>query len=108
MQGKLFIQWGRFLFFQCKTAKSFNSKINDNSRVKTTAFSSSRFGVRVSVVPNVFTIYPRLFSIPEISELLKGSFRKFFGTVRPKTFDGKTLYPLLCINFFGTPDCLKH
>ena len=30
------------------------------------------------------------FLIPEISETLKGSFTKFFGTVRPKIFDGKT------------------
>ena len=59
-------------------------------------------------MPNFFTIYPRLFSIPEISELLKGSFRKSFGTVRPKIFDGKTLYPLLCIKFFDIPNCLKH
>ena len=47
-----------FFFFQCKTANSFYSKINDSSRVRRTAFSSSRFGVRVSVVPNIFTIYP--------------------------------------------------
>ena len=61
MQEKLFVQysvqWGQF-FFQCKTANSFYSKINDSSRVRTTAFSSSRFVVRVSVVPNIFTIYP--------------------------------------------------
>ena len=47
------------IFFQCKTANSFYySKLNDSSRVRTTAFSSSRFGIRVSVVPNIFTIYP--------------------------------------------------
>ena len=50
----------KFLFFYLtKTANSFYySKINDSSMVRTTAFSSSRFGVRVSVVPNIFTIYP--------------------------------------------------
>ena len=62
IQEKLFIQysvqWGQNFFFQCKTANSFYSKINDSSRVRTTAFSSSRFGVRVCVVPNIFTIYP--------------------------------------------------
>ena len=78
-----------FLFFQSKIAKSFYSKINDSSRVRTTAFSSSRFGVRVSVVPNIFTIYPQHFLIPEISETLKGYFTKFFGTVKQKIFDGK-------------------
>ena len=78
-----------FLFFQSKTANSLYSKINDSSRVRTTAFSSSRFGVRVSIVPNIFTIYPQYFLIPEISETLKGSFTKFFGTVRQKNFDGK-------------------
>ena len=46
------------VFFQCKTANSFYSKINDSSRVRTTPFSSSRSGVRVSVVPNIFTNYP--------------------------------------------------
>ena len=33
---------------------------------------------------------------------------KYFGTVRPKNFDGKTWYPLLWINFFDTPSFLKH
>ena len=33
-----------------------------------------------SVVPNILTIYPQHFLIPEISETLKGSFTKFFGT----------------------------
>ena len=32
----------------------------------------------------------------------------FFSTVRPKTFDGKTWYPLVCIKFFDTPNFLKH
>ena len=63
IQEKLFIQysvqWGQISFFYLtKIANSFYSKINDSSRVRTTAFSSSRFGVRVSVVPNIFTIYP--------------------------------------------------
>ena len=32
-----------------------------------------------------------------------GSFTKFFGTVRPKVFDGETWYPSLwCIKFFDT------
>ena len=34
------------------------------------------------------------FSVPEISETLKGSPTKFFGTVRQKIFDGKSWYPL--------------
>ena len=46
--------------------------------------------------------------MPEISETLKGSFRKFFGTVRQKIFDGNLWYPLLCIKFFDTPIFLKH
>ena len=46
--------------------------------------------------------------MPEISETLKGSFTKFFGTVRQKIFDGKTWYPLVCIKFFDTPNFLKH
>ena len=97
-----------FLFFQSETANSFYSKIKDSNRVRTTAFSSKRFGVRVSLVPKNFTIYPQHFLIPEISETLKGSFTKFFGTVRPNFFDGKTWYPLLCIEFFDTPNFLKH
>ena len=45
---------GRLVFFMTKIANSFYSKMNDSSRVRTTAFSSSRFGVGVSVVPNFF------------------------------------------------------
>ena len=33
---------------------------------------------------------------------------KVFGTVRPKSFDGKIWYPLLCIKFFDTSIFLKH
>ena len=51
-------------------------------------------------MPNIFTIYPQHFLVPESSETLKGSFTKFFGTVRPKIFDGKTWFPLLCIKFW--------
>ena len=32
---------------------------------------------------------------------------KFFDTVRPKRFDGKTWYPLVCIEFFNIPIFLK-
>ena len=46
--------------------------------------------------------------MPEISETLKGSFTKFFGTLRQKIFDGNLWYPLLSINFFDTPTFLKH
>ena len=74
--------------------------------VRTTAFSSNRFGVRVSFVPNIFTIYPEHFLMPEISEtLLKGSFMKFFGTVRQKIFDGKSWYPPL-IQTFSIPEII--
>ena len=47
-----------FLFFQSKIANFFNSKINDSGRFRTTRFSSSRFGVRVTALPKFFTIYP--------------------------------------------------
>ena len=100
--------FSRVVFFQSKTANSFYSKINDSSRVRTTAFSSSRFGVRVSVVPNVFAIYPQHFLIPEISETLKGSLTEFFGTVRQKIFDGKLWYPYYALKNFDTPNFLKH
>ena len=46
--------------------------------------------------------------MPEISETPKGSFTKFFGTVKQKIFDGNLWYPLLCIKFFDTPNFLKH
>ena len=59
-------------------------------------------------MPNIFTIYSQHFLIPEISETLKGSFTKFFGTVGQKIFDGKLWYPLLCIKFFDTLNFLKH
>ena len=35
-------------------------------------------------------IYPSHFSIPEISETLRGSPTKIIGTVRQKIFDGKS------------------
>ena len=49
------------------------------------------------------------FSIPEDfwNTAQKGSPTKFIGTVRQKTFDGKTWYPLVCIKFFDTPNFLK-
>ena len=44
----------------------------------------------------------------EISDTLRGSFTKFFGTVRQKIFDGNLWYPLLCEKFFGIPNFLRH
>ena len=108
IQEELFIQRVVFLFIQSEIANSFFSKLNDSSRVRTTAFSGSRFGVRISVMPNIFYNLSSTFLIPEISETLKGSFTKFFSTVRQKNFDGKLWYLLLCIKFFDTPICLKH
>ena len=108
MQEKLFIQWGRFSFFFRPKLPTLYSKINDNSRLRTTRFSSSRFGVRVTAVPNIFTIYPQHFSIPEISETLKGSPTKFFGTVRQKIFDGKSWYSPLIHKFFDTRNFVKQ
>ena len=46
--------------------------------------------------------------MPEISEVSKDSFTKFFATVRPKIFDRNTGYRLLCTKFFDTPKILKH
>ena len=46
--------------------------------------------------------------IPEISELIKDSFTKFFATVRPKIFDRKRGYHLMCTKFFDTRKVLKH
>ena len=71
---------------------SFKNKWQDNSKVRTTRFSSIRFEVQVTIVPNIFTIYPQHFLMPEISEALQGSPTKFFGTVRQKNFDGKSWY----------------
>ena len=71
-------------------------------------FTSSKSGVRVSVVPNIFTIYPQHFLMPETSETLMGSFTKFFGSMKQTFFDGKFWYSLLCIKFFDTPIFLKQ
>ena len=71
-------------------------------------FSSSRFGVRVSVVPNFLTIFPQHFLMPEVSETVLGSFTKFFGTVKQTFFDGSLWYHLLCIKVFDNPIFLKH
>ena len=40
-----------------------------------------------------FTIYPQYFSIPKISDTLKGCPTIFFGTVRQEIFDGKSWHP---------------
>ena len=40
-------------------------------------------------VPNIFSIYSQHFLIPEISEILRGSPTKIFGTVIQKIFEGK-------------------
>ena len=48
------------------------------------------------------------FSIPQIFWNFEAMPAKFFGTVRPSLFDGKTWYPLLCIKIFDTPNFLKH
>ena len=77
-----------FSFFFRPKLPTLYSKINDSSRVRTTGFSSSRFGVRVCDVPKIFAIFPQHFLMPEISETVKGSFMMFFGTVRQKIFDG--------------------
>ena len=53
----------------------------------------------------------QIFSGPEVSETLKDSPTKFFGTVRQKNFDRKSWKsppPLLSINFFATGRFLKH
>ena len=95
---------GSFFFFSLtKIANSFYSKINDCGRRRTTRFSSSRFGVRVTALPKIFTT-------PEISEILRGSPTKKFGTVRQKFFEGNldTSPSLLSINFFVTRNFLKH
>ena len=71
-------------------------------------FTSKKFGVRVSVVPNIFTIYPQHFLKPETSETVLCSFTKFFGSMKQTFFDGKLWYSLFCIKFFDTPSFLKH
>ena len=77
-------------------------------------FSSSRLRVRVSVVPNIFTIYLQHFSIPKINETLKNSPTKFFGTVRQKFLTenrdtpSPPLPPFLSIKFFDTRNFVKH
>ena len=50
----------------------------------------------------------KIFLYPKNFWNIEGMPTKVFGTVRPKIFDGKTWYPLLCIKFFYTPNFLKH
>ena len=95
-----------FLFFQSKTANSLYSKINDSSVVRTTSFWSSKTGFE-SLLCQIFLRFI-LILMPEISETLKGSSTKFFGTVRQKSFEGNLWYPQLCIKFFDTPNFLRH
>ena len=109
MQEKFFIQYVCLSLFPTKNANDFYLKINDSSRLKTTRFSSGRFGIRVTVVSNSFTIYPYHFSTPENSETLKGSPTNIFGTVRQKnSTENLVTPPFLSIKFFATGNFLKH
>ena len=72
------------LFFQTKTGNSFYSKINDSGSLRATRLSRSRVGVRVTALPKVFTIYSKHFSIPKISETLRGSPTKTFCLTVPR------------------------
>ena len=90
-----------FFIFQTKLPTLFLSAIKDSGRLWTTRFSSSRFGVRVTALPKFLNICSLLFSIPEISEKLRGSPTKFFGAVREKIFDGKSWYPPFIHKLFG-------
>ena len=88
-----------FLFSQTKIA-NFLIKKNDIGRLRTTRFSSSRFGVRVTVLPNNFMIYPEHFSIPETNETLKGFPYEIFRHCETKSFRRKILIPPLLSQHF--------
>ena len=45
---------------------------------------------------------------PQIIWIFEGMPTKFFGSLRPKFFAEKTLYPLLYMKLFDTPTFLKH
>ena len=99
------------VFFSVQNCELFYAKTNGSSRFMTSKFYSILFEVPATVVPNVFTIYPQHFSIPENSETLNSSTTKIFGTVRQKKYDGKILFSplsLLSKNFFATRKFLKH
>ena len=50
----------------------------------------------------------KIFRYQKFCETQKGSSTKWFGTVRQKIFDGNLWYPLLCIEFFDTPNFLRQ
>ena len=81
-----------FFFHLTKIANASYSETNNSGRRRTTRFSGIRF--RVRALTKSFTIYPQLFSTPEISEKLSGSPTKVFGTVRQKKIGRKILIPL--------------
>ena len=52
---------------------------------------------------NFFTIYPLHFSIPEISDTVRGYPTKFFGATRQKnSTENRQPPPLLSLTFFDT------
>ena len=53
-------------------------------------------------------IMHKIFRYPKFSETSKGCPRIFSALWDKKIFDGKTWYPLVCINFFDTLNFLKH
>ena len=60
---------------------------------------------RKHVIP---PIMHKIFPIAQTFWNIEGMPTKFFGTVRQNFFEGNLWYPLLCINFFDTPNFLKY
>ena len=94
----------KFIFFQWKTANSFYSKINDNSRVRTTAFSSKTFGVRVSVVPNIFYDLTLTFFDTGMSWITKRFIHELFRDCGTKNVRRNILIPPPLIKTFSVPE----
>ena len=50
----------------------------------------------------------KFFHYPQIIWIIERMPTKFFGSLRPKFFAGKTWYPLIYMKLFDTPTFLKH
>ena len=105
---------GRLVFFQCKTANSFFSKVNDSSRVRTTAFASRMpmkfFRALRSKIFAGKTWYPLLcrkfYGTPNFLKHWRDA-HETFRHCETKMFRRKTWSPILCIKFFDTPNFMK-
>ena len=96
-----------FFFFQTKFANSPYSKTNHSRRLRTTMFSSSRFGVRVTALPIFWRIIPILFRYTKLVKQWRVPLQNF-SVVRQQIFYRKSWYCPHGHKVFRYPKLMKY